>query len=726
MTGRRSIARWAFVLSVIAIAMVAATGLVLACGPFLTDLITINSKGPAYVDPYRRGELGVIKPTFYPRYLIQAYRVFNNRPAVPAGATWRWWEDADPGASPIPARPDEWVAEVERRQPTLSNEQRYRLRNSWRAFANYQSFHNCLDDAYVSAVRTLDERVRRRGSASREVREWFDGQVAVFENCSGGDLVLPAAAPPWADSLLQADRRYQVAAAHFYAMRYDEAQTRFRAIGEDAASPWRPYGRYLAARAAIRLATLGEGGNAAGLYAAAEGDLKAVLGDATARMLHGSAQGLLGFIAVRARPVDRFRELTRTLAESPAPTHQDFIDYLALFDRGAGGAGHDMNEWLVAMQSTSGEAAARAIDRWRQTRSLHWLVAALWRVAPSHAAAPELLMAAADVRRDSPAFPTVAVLRARLLIQSGDRASARRWLASLPVATAPGINAETLNLLRGARLMVADTFDEFIDNAARTVILDSFDQPVFDEDAAFVLNELFPLDRLADTALSVRLPARLRTRAAVAAFARAVVLRRPETALRVAPVLEELAPQLRTDLRRYTAAANETDRHRAGVLLVLRTPGMHGFVRVLDNDATYKVMEPARRFDLTGFRPGGWWCWIDASHRSAVTDVLYGGQKVSTPVFLSEAERAGAAAEMTAFRAAGPAREFLTREALAWARAAPSDLDAAEALARAVEGWRRTCGASLSDPSLPRVAFTMLHRQFPKSEWARRTPYWYQ
>lgn len=93
------------------------------------------------------------------------------------------------------------------------------------AFGNYQSFQNCLDDTYTSAVRTLNERVRRYGSASREVGEWFDGQLAVFTNCSGVDLVVPADAPPWADPLLQADRRYQIAAAHFYAMRYDEART---------------------------------------------------------------------------------------------------------------------------------------------------------------------------------------------------------------------------------------------------------------------------------------------------------------------------------------------------------------------------------------------------------------------------------------------------------------------------------------------------------------------
>jgi hypothetical protein len=76
------------------------------------------------------------------------------------------------------------------------------------------------------------------------VKDWARAQAAVFRNCGDGDLVLPDAAPEWADDLLRADRDYQTAAAHFYAMRYEEAAQRFRAIASDSRSPWRPYGRY--------------------------------------------------------------------------------------------------------------------------------------------------------------------------------------------------------------------------------------------------------------------------------------------------------------------------------------------------------------------------------------------------------------------------------------------------------------------------------------------------
>jgi hypothetical protein len=354
------------------------------------------------------------------------------------------------------------------------------------------------------------------------------------------------------------------------------------------------------------------------------------------------------------------------------------------------------------------------------------------------------LNAASAVERESPAFATIAVARARLLIQRNDRAAARSLLAALPTTTGRGVNGETLNLLRAERLMVADTFDEFIENAPRAVVVQpvpardgtvatpaSFDQPVFDQDAADILNEQFPLDRLVDTALSERLPRRLRVRVGSVAFARAVVLHREDAALRLTPVLQQIAPQLRVELEQYRVAADQSARHRAGILALARTPGMLGFVRTLDNDVTYAVTEPARRFDLSGFNPGGWWCWQDQKtaypfpQASDLRELLYGGGAAPAPAFISIDERQRAAAEKDAFRAAGDARSFLAREAIAWARATPADLLAAEALARVVDGWRHACGSE-DGGSIARQAFTVLHRQYPNSEWAKRTRYWYR
>jgi hypothetical protein len=80
--------------------------------------------------------------------------------------------------------------------------------------------------------------------------------------------------------------------------------------------------------------------------------------------------------------------------------------------------------------------------------------------------------------------------------------------------------------------------------------------------------------------------------------------------------------------------------------------------------------------------------------------------------------------ERQAMAALGTAPNYLAAEAVKWAKSRPTDLDAAEALAHAVEGTRWGCTDKGSTPA-SRAAFQTLHQLFPRSEWAQRTRYWY-
>jgi hypothetical protein len=59
---------------------------------------------------------------------------------------------------------------------------------------------------------------------------------------------------------------------------------------------------------------------------------------------------------------------------------------------------------------------------------------------------------------------------------------------------------------------------------------------------------------------------------------------------------------------------------------------------------------------------------------------------------------------------------------LAWAKAHPDDPRLAEALHRVVRATRSGCTTEGSG-DVSREAFTRLHKLFPRSEWAKRTPY---
>ena len=125
-----------------------------------------------------------------------------------------------------------------------------------------------------------------------------------------------------APALAQADRAYQIAAAHFYAGQFVEAEAAFTAIARDSASPWRAMAPYLAARAIVRQATIG-GPNAQGdpaAFARALGALNTILHDGTRQETYPAVRRLRQFVVSRTQPRD---VLLEAAADLVSPAHAD-------------------------------------------------------------------------------------------------------------------------------------------------------------------------------------------------------------------------------------------------------------------------------------------------------------------------------------------------------------------------------------------------------------------
>ena len=277
---------WRRLLAATVLAASAASAYLLACGPFLTEYLSVRRVHPAHPDAYTQGNVGVVRPRFARRYLVQAYRRFTGQPALPQLVADQPPPDVSPAESAT-----QWLA----LRATAVNDPLAKVRNILvdRRLPEYQWFTNCVEDAFVTAIKTGKARIAQYGAGSAGAREWFVAQDAVFENCdgiSGSDPVLPPPAPAGADATTRADRAYQTAAASFYAMRYDEAAKRFRANGADSSSPWRPYGHYLAARAMIRNATVPAVAALDPYLVPAKEDLRRTLNDPSAAALHASAR----------------------------------------------------------------------------------------------------------------------------------------------------------------------------------------------------------------------------------------------------------------------------------------------------------------------------------------------------------------------------------------------------------------------------------------------------
>ncbi len=98
---------------------------------------------------------------------------------------------------------------------------------------------------------------------------------------------------------------------------------------------------------------------------------------------------------------------------------------------------------------------------------------------------------------------------------------------------------------------------------------------------------------------------------------------------------------------------------------------------------------------------------------------------VPTASFLTAEEQARAARKWKTLDAIESAPDFFGREVLAWAATHLTDARVAEALHRVVRSTRFGCSTERSG-DVSREAFTLLHKRFPRSEWAAQTPYWFR
>ncbi|HXI75247.1 MAG TPA: hypothetical protein VNG94_06640, partial [Pyrinomonadaceae bacterium] len=366
----------------------------LACGPFFTDAIFVFTKHPDFpLEKFAGGKLGIVTPTWARSYLVVAYRTLagNTLSESEAKNVKSLWDDRlnlsdhydDSGSK-------NWI-EARKKVPgatAITEVQAYRNQEKPH---EYEEFLNCQQDAFQTATATLDERVKKFGADSSHVRDWLAAQDMVFSNCHEGSRIPEPTTDQ--DALVRADRTYQIAAANFYSTNFDEAKKQFDAIAKDKTSPYRIVSPYLAARAMLRkgsFAEKAEDGRPA--LAEAEDRLNAVLKDSSLKLSHHAAGRLLNLVRVRLHPEEKAHDLAHVLMKKDASDDfkQSVWDYTVLLDKligeddegkkppiPAGLTSDDLTDWIIAVESGAPGAANHSIQRWEQTKSLPWLVAAV-------------------------------------------------------------------------------------------------------------------------------------------------------------------------------------------------------------------------------------------------------------------------------------------------------------------------------------------------------------
>ncbi len=656
--------------------------------------------------------------------------------------------------------------------PKLEKEKRYP--------DNYFYYTNCLDDAFRTAANTLDVRIKN-GGVNDNIKEWLTGQDAVFVNCGEGGKI-PAQVADNAPDWLKKDRAYQIAAALLYSGKDSEARAEFQKIANDNSSNWNKTAKFVVARTYIRQASLiddyepdytpesqAKWANSSTnvtrevaksvdqkkdekieLYQKAEAKLKEILADSSMKEFHGSANRLLGLVGFRAKPREQRRKLAETLVEkSENPNlYNDLVDYIWLLDKvdveaseagvlretkeaeAAGKEpsydydlkrqdisnvelGADLTDWLFTYQTADG--FPHSYNKWKQTKSLAWLVAALSNAQKDSPNLTEIINEADKIKSASPAYATARHHQIRLLIDSGKRAEAKQKLDEV-VPNLKNYARSTQNDFTSQRMQLAENLDEFLKFAERRAATfvwsddtneegddltnDSDlkiwkDRPMFDYDSTQIFNQRMPLSALRQAALNPTLPNHLKKFLVIAVWTRAFMLGNTKIQTEFTPLMTKFAPEYKVSTA--TSEANS-------LLAVGRNPSIQIYV-----PTGYGRGESGTR-TIDSIR-GNWWC---IENRSSA----------DYPNFLTAAQRTESESEQNKIVTMGESATFLARRAVEFANKNMTHPNTPEILHLAVRSTRYGC-KDLNTLKFSKAAFDILHKRFPRSEWTKKTPFFF-
>lgn len=734
-----------------------------ACGPFSIEAIFVHTVHPDYpMDRFAAGRIGVLQPSYARSYLTVAYRYLSGSTFTTdeqKALTSLWKDRLEFGWS---AGDEDWVKTwLEARRKVVSQDPApisvYRSREKPN---EYESYLNCQKDSFDTAISTLNERIAKYGADSANVETWLEAQDQVFSNCAGGSFI-PAELPADSDALLREDRAYQIAAANFYSTNFDEAKRRFQSIASDTASPWRNSSTYLVARTLVRKASLGPPEQKQESLSAAEAQLRKILADKNLSSLHAASTRLLNLVRLRAHPEERLNELAQTLTTKTnnANLKQDLWDYTVLLDGfletddeettpAAIPKNQDLTDWIATFQDSSAAAKDHAVSRWQATRSNAnrsntWLIAALSLVDGQHPKANELLADALKINSASPAFASARYHAIRLLIETGKSTEARTLLDQTLKTERAHFDESALNLLVGQRMLLANSLDEFLTDAARVPAALSWNddgrelpieaadvsdetknqvgKPFFDVDAAKAINQQLPLSVLKEAATSKVLPVGPRRDLAQAAWLRAALLGDTKTADELTPVLASFFPELSALLNEYSSTAQPDEKKFAAIYAWLKTPGLEPVV-----DAGVARQQPLTEQD--SYRDN-WWCssfFVPATAEENREVIQFTAVTTGKPPrFLSPAEVERGAKEWATLSALGTAPNYIVRQVIQWANMRPDDPRVPEALHLAVRTTRYGC-TDKDSARWSKAAFDVLHQKYPNNPWTKKTPYWFK
>ncbi|HEY3581529.1 MAG TPA: tetratricopeptide repeat protein [Pyrinomonadaceae bacterium] len=324
--------RRAFAIGMVALLLLNYAAPAIGCGPWPTEPIFVFKESPdlPFTD-FTGGKIGIVRPSLGRKTLVIAYRYLNGGSFT--GDEQQELLKALKGTAPEEDSIDAVKAWVKTRKELFGEDQKLpQIYTEREDGGSYDFFPNCTPNAFEVATETLKDRAASYGADNANVKLWLEAQDTVFENCAIGSHI-PAPVGDDKPTWLRKDRAYQLAAAYFYSLHFDEARTRFEQIAADTDSPWSNLAAYLIGRTLVRQASLTEDQTKKReIYEQAETHLQTLI--LAGGKFANASRKLFALVKYHLRPEERVVELGQLLAAgSDDNLRQDLIDYVWLVDK---------------------------------------------------------------------------------------------------------------------------------------------------------------------------------------------------------------------------------------------------------------------------------------------------------------------------------------------------------------------------------------------------------
>ena len=580
-------------------------------------------------------------------------------------------------------------------------------------------------------------------------------------------------------------QQYQLASAAFYGENYALSGSLFARIGATDKHPLRLWGEYLSLRSQARAAVFVPGPNAdqaiwqdrldarrenpaaaAARLAAAQKKLAGIqasadhiLANPELSSLHEASRAIVRSMQVRLTSSLRFAELGKLLDDPRANPYLDdhLGDWRVLANdmlaspaaeqadgrpalRGATG----FVDWMMTIQQCQEYQAKRscaverahAVEQWnRYAREGNKAQARVWLLAAamlSDTMPPELEKAALQAPATAPEYLTLryTLTRHYRLAKQADKARVIADAVLSGPALANNNSTSARNQFLQERFALAtspaDAANYLLRAESRDLDPDTgelakaSEEPGANAAAARVdvaadgirwLNSGLSTADLSALAANPKLPKGLRARIAIAAWMRFDLLGQDEAALGATQQIEQNAPALAPVVQKYRKLAGTPEHHYWMLVNALKyglSPMYGGYASEISVRAPDDTLA-----DM--------WCKLPAKAGDSYGENTEAEHTLPMPELGNGAARDKELAQLSGLRTA---TGHLGDTIMQRATAVPNDPELPWLLYVTVQSTRGGC-LDADSKTLSKSAFTLLHKRYKNSEWARKTPYFY-